>query len=338
MNKSKIKADIEFNIGSMLTKIEDGRLKTTTDFGSFFCSIENFDSFSIVRRTFETAGDTLNIPFSCGEPCVQMVFSLDGHSFFNNRSEPFALSPHSHCINFFNRYECCNLLDENARQHDITFRLKKGFYADFIANYLSTSGDRLPSMIFNEKEFNTMNEHVPADAGILGILRNIIDCPFKGNMKEAFIREHIRALFILQLYHFNPIVTGEEIRYESKISKRDESILQEVKKYIDEHFLDPASLDSLSKNFGINEFKLKHGFKVMFDTSPMRYLQYKRLVYSRFLLRETDRTIKEIADEIGYSHAANFTTAFTKTFGNSPLYYRSSGREINTWVGDEVGV
>ncbi len=77
----------------------------------------------------------------------------------------------------------------------------------------------------------------------------------------------------------------------------------------------------------INEFKLKHGFKVPFETSPMRYLQFKRLEYSIFLLRETDKTIKCIADEIGYAHPTNFATAFTKTFGNSPLHYRNSRKK-----------
>jgi AraC-like DNA-binding protein len=256
-----------------------------------------------------------------------MIFSLDGQSAFNDRFDPFLLSPVSHCINFFKYYECRNLLDEHARQHDITFRLKKRFYTDLITSHLSSSADRLPEMILHQKEFNTINQHIPADAGILGILKNIMDCPFKGDMKSAFIREHIRALLTLQLFHFNPIVTGKKIRLDGKISKRDEDILQEVKKYIDQHFLNPASLDILSKHFGINDFKLKHGFKVLFDTSPMRYLQYKRLAYSLWLLRETDKTIKEIADAVGYSHAANFTTAFTKAFGNSPLHYRTGGNK-----------
>jgi transcriptional regulator GlxA family with amidase domain len=34
-------------------------------------------------------------------------------------------------------------------------------------------------------------------------------------------------------------------------------------------------------------------------------------------------TIEKIADEVGYAQAANFSTAFTNTFGNSPLHYRS---------------
>jgi AraC-like DNA-binding protein len=98
--------------------------------------------------------------------------------------------------------------------------------------------------------------------------------------------------------------------------------LQEIKKHLDQHFLDATSLEGLSKYFGINEFKLKYGFRQLFDSSPIRYLQYRRLEHSLSRLRETDMTIKQIADEIGYSHAANFTTAFTKTFGNSPLHYR----------------
>jgi AraC-like DNA-binding protein len=327
MNISKVKADVESSIGSMLTSLPDGNFKTAADFGNFFCSVENFDHFSIIQRNFETAGDPVSIPFSSHEPCLQMVFSLDGQSVFNDRFNPFILSPVSHCINFFKRFECWNLLEENARQHDITFRLEKGFYTDLIANHLASSEDRLPEMILHQNEFNTINQHIPADAGILGILKNIMDCPFTGDMKSLFIREHVRALLTLQLFHFNPIVAGKKIRQDGRISKRDEDTLQEVKKYIDLHFLDPASLETLSKRFGLNEFKLKHGFKVLFDTSPMRYLQYKRLEYGLFLLRETDTTIKKIAYELGYSHAANFTTAFTKTFGNSPLHYRTGRRE-----------
>jgi AraC-like DNA-binding protein len=247
---------------------------------------------------------------------------------FNDTSDPFTLSRLSHCLNFFNQYECRNLLDRNARQNDVTIRLNKSFYTDLIANQLASSEDRLAAMILHQQPFNTINQHIPADPAVLGILKNILDCPFKGDMKSAFIREHVRALLMLQLFHFSPIVTGKKIHHESSISKRDEDVLQEVKKYIDEHFLDATSIEKLSKYFGINEFKLKHGFKVLFDTSPIRYLQYKRLAYSRCLLRDTDKTIKQIADEIGYSHGANFTVAFTKVFGNSPLHYRSKGSEI----------
>lgn len=333
VNKSEVKANVVSSLGSLLSKVQDGNVSMSGDFGKFFCSVENLDDFSIVRRNFETASDAMSIPFTSNEPTVQMIFSFDGLSAFNDRFDPFLLSPASHCINFFKYYECRNLLDENARQNDITFRLRKSFYTDLMANHLATSEDRLPEMILQQKEFNTINQHIPADAGILGILKNIIDCPFKENMKSAFIREHIRALLTLQLFHFSTIVTGKKIQLDTRISKRDADTLHDVKKYIDQHFIDPASIEILSKHFGLNEFKLKQGFKLLFDTSPMRYLQHKRLQFSLILLRQTDKTIKEIADEIGYAHAANFTVAFTKAFGNSPVHYRP-GRAISKLVSD----
>ena len=104
--------------------------------------------------------------------------------------------------------------------------------------------------------------------------------------------------------------------------RSDRDMIHAVKEYIDLNFLDPNSLESLSKRFGLNEFKLKHGFKLVFETSPIRYLQHKRLTFALSLLRDTDKSIKEISHEIGYAHAANFTAAFVRAFGVSPQEYK----------------
>ena len=322
MKRSEVKEDLKQTIGSLLTKGQTGELKTNADFGTFYCSVENHDKFAIIKRSFQTDGESLHIPFSSNEPGVQMIFSLDGHSFFNRRTDPFIIRPTSHCINFFTGYDCVNLLDDRSRQHDITFRLTKGFYADLVAQYLTSTDDGLPSLIAHEKEFNTMNQHIPADAAVLGILRNILECPFEGEMKVAYLKEHIRALFTLQLFHFNALIPGGHPVVDNRITTRDRETLQAVKDYIDENFLNPNSLESLAKNFGLNEFKLKNGFKTLFETSPIRYLQHKRLTFALSLLRETDKTIKEISHEVGYAHAANFTTAFVRAFGQSPQQIR----------------
>lgn len=322
MKRSEVKEELKQSIGSLLTKGEDGELKKSADFGNFYCSVERQDKFMIVKRSFETDGESLHIPFSCHEPGVQMIFSLDGHSFFNRQFDPFLIRPTSHCINYFAGYDCVNLLDDRSRQHDITFRLTKSFYADLVAQYLTAADQGLPSLIAKEKEFNTMNQHIPADAAILAILRNIIDCPFKGEMKMAYLKEHIRALFTLQLFHFNTVIPDGSTNNDTRISARDRETLHAIKDFIDQNYLNPNSLESLSKQFGINEFKLKHGFKMLFETSPIRYLQHKRLSFALSLLRDTNKSIKEISHEIGYAHAANFTTAFVRTFGHSPQYFR----------------
>jgi AraC-like DNA-binding protein len=193
---------------------------------------------------------------------------------------------------------------------------------DLISQYLDSAEDRVPMMIARQQEFNTINDHIPSDAAVSGILSNMMHCPFQNEMRETFLREHIRALFIIQLYHFNQVVAGQPLRIETDLSTLDREKLQGVKEYIDKNFLNPASLESLTRDFGLNEFKLKSGFKKMFDTSPIKYLQGKRLMFALSLLRDTNKSIKEISHEIGYSHAANFTNAFVKKFGQAPEKFR----------------
>ncbi len=323
MKTSDQKAEFTSRLSTLLSGSDAGSLETSSAFGNFHCSIETFNDFSITRRDFETTEDCFAVPFVGKEPVLQMIFSLEGKSVFNERSKPYILPAARHCMNFFNYFECKNLLDPKSHQHDISFRLGKDFYSDILIGDLSSMNDRLPGMILRQKDFNTINDGLPADSAIAGILNNIVQCPFSGEMREVFIRQHLRALFTLQVFHFGQIISGKEARLPDRMSRRDEEILHEVKSFIDQNFLEPSSLDSLARRFGVNEFKLKYGFKKLFNTSTIRYLQDKRLEFSRTLLRETDRPIGEIARETGYTHAGNFTTAFTKAFGKSPHQFRS---------------
>jgi hypothetical protein len=134
MKRSEVKEELKQSIGTLLTNGKNGELKTTVDFGNFYCAVENHDKFVIVKRSFETEGESLHIPFSSHEPGVQMIFSLDGHSFFNRQTDPFIIRPASHCINFFTRYDCVNLLDDRSKQHDIAFRLTKVFMLTLLHN------------------------------------------------------------------------------------------------------------------------------------------------------------------------------------------------------------
>lgn len=310
----------------MLTRVNTGNITHKTDFGEFFCSVELYNQFGMVRRNFETSGESLHIPFSNSEHIVSMIFSLDGHSFFNDRHNPLNMRPSSHSLNFFKEYQCTNLLGDHARQHDYSIFLRKSFYMEMISQYLQSSEDRLPLMLAQEKEFNTINDHLPSDAAVTGILTSMMQCPFENEMRQTFLREHIRALFTIQLYHFNKVVAGQPLRIDHDLSSADREKLHAVKEYIDKNFLNAASLESLTRDFALNEFKLKSGFKKMFDTSPIKYLQSKRLNYALSLLRDTNKSIKEIAHEIGYSHAANFTNAFVKMFGQAPEHFTGRKR------------
>ena len=107
-----------------------------------------------------------------------------------------------------------------------------------------------------------------------------------------------------------------------KSSVEDFYILFGVKDYLLTHYHEDISLSSLSKQFGINVFKLKTGFKLLFDTSVIEFLTNTRLERACVLLTNPSETISSVASRVGYSYAANFSMAFKRKYGITPLQYK----------------
>ncbi|HLZ86417.1 MAG TPA: AraC family transcriptional regulator [Puia sp.] len=79
----------------------------------------------------------------------------------------------------------------------------------------------------------------------------------------------------------------------------------------------------LADKAGINEFKLKVGFRELFQTSPYQYRLHLCLEKARLLLEETDDTIDQIASKVGFDTYNGFSTAFKKAYSIAPTEYRN---------------
>ena len=89
---------------------------------------------------------------------------------------------------------------------------------------------------------------------------------------------------------------------------------------------DPAShihIPMLADKAGINEFKLKLGFRELFQTSPYQYRLHLCLERAKVLLEETDDTIDQIAGKVGFDSYNGFSTAFKKNYNIAPTEYRN---------------
>jgi AraC-like DNA-binding protein len=89
---------------------------------------------------------------------------------------------------------------------------------------------------------------------------------------------------------------------------------------------DPAShihIPMLADKAGINEFKLKVGFRELFQTSPYQYRLHLCLEKAKELLEDTDDTIDQIASKVGFDTYNGFSTAFKKAFSIAPTEYRN---------------
>jgi AraC family transcriptional regulator len=99
--------------------------------------------------------------------------------------------------------------------------------------------------------------------------------------------------------------------------------LSRVLEYINAHLSDRLDLRVLAKEAGISRFHFAALFSKAVGATPHRHVQHLRMQAARLMLRETDKTMLEIAVTCGFGSASHFASAFRRHFSQSPTEYRS---------------
>ena len=97
-----------------------------------------------------------------------------------------------------------------------------------------------------------------------------------------------------------------------------------VKRYIDQHFKESLTLEQLAEDAHMNKYYLSHAFKREYGTSPINYMITKRIEESKYLLAETDLSMSQIAQLLGFSSLSYFSQVFRRTQATTPMEYRQS--------------
>ena len=101
-----------------------------------------------------------------------------------------------------------------------------------------------------------------------------------------------------------------------------------VRRYIDHHFKESLTLDQLASEAHMNKFYLSHAFKQEYGVSPINYMISRRINESKYLLAETDLSLSQIAQLLGFSSLSYFSQVFRKTQGVSPMEYRQDTKHV----------
>jgi len=126
---------------------------------------------------------------------------------------------------------------------------------------------------------------------------------------------------------------GEETLLDTSVQKDSAALnsrrafARQVTSYLDEHFMEPLTLEDLGEIFHVSHYHLAHLFKLETGLSPMKYVTHRRIGESQNLLMNTDRKIGEISSEVGFEDNCYFTSTFKKYVGLTPTEYRRHFRD-----------
>ncbi|WP_265457033.1 helix-turn-helix domain-containing protein [Enterococcus sp. HY326] len=125
--------------------------------------------------------------------------------------------------------------------------------------------------------------------------------------------DHVMSLSLTQIF------TSMLFANKQTVSK---SILKS-QIYIETHYADSISVDEIAEYAGLSKYHFSRQFKKEVGMSPHQYVTDIRIKNSKKLLRETRKSIEEIAFDVGFTSASHFTFSFKKETSETPLNFRN---------------
>ena len=106
-------------------------------------------------------------------------------------------------------------------------------------------------------------------------------------------------------------------------TKRQRNLLKQAIDFINENYSDMSiSLDRVAKQVNISPNYLSAIFSQEVGQTLIEYLTFKRIDEAKFMLRQTDNRLSEIAFAVGYKDPRYFSFVFKKVSGCTPSEYR----------------
>lgn len=222
--------------------------------------------------------------------------------------------------NLVSAYE--DMLGRNCMRRDdciemINLMLSPGFFRDL--------SDRYPEMfgiIFRRYEkgesFFFSPENITFSPLMNAVFEDIKFCHLQGNISRMYLEAKILECFSIFFKESVTINNKESLSGNSIKSK-----MYEVKAILEKEYLNPPVLGQIALMVGTNECTLKKAFKEVFNTTVFGYLLDFRMNLAMHYLKDTHKSIQDIALLVGYEHSSHFASAFKNKYSVTPSMCRA---------------
>lgn len=205
------------------------------------------------------------------------------------------------------------------KNHDEEYSLFEYSFSEkyFLENFIEDSST-LRSLLtkFEYDSLAWVGANLSTTPAMSCLIYDMMNSPFTGKMHEMYLACKMTQLFLLQVKGLDFPKTARGIL------PHDEERIRFVKEYIDKYIGKELELIQLSRLAGINQTKMKRGFKQLFGSPVHTYIIEQRMNIAYHLLSAGHDSISEIAEKIGYSDVSHFSNAFKQRFGFSPSALR----------------
>ncbi|MFD0998633.1 helix-turn-helix transcriptional regulator [Ohtaekwangia kribbensis] len=275
-----------------------------------------FEGVHISHGSISLQND-ISLKLESDTPIIEMHFNLAGTQYAQvyGNGQKFVVRERQHNMFYMPEFEG---YIESARQKETSQMLEIHLTEAYFQRFVSTDSTLLNRFTekIDKKELSMLHHlHMTITPYMETLVQQILQCSKQGIMKRLFLESKVMELLMLQIEQFE---TSVEKKQSTVIKANDAEKIHHARHLLEQNISKPYSLLELSRMVGLNDFKLKKGFKEVFGNTVFGYLHEIRMQEAKKLLLDQQKSIHEVAEYCGYQYVQHFSTAFKKRFGITP--------------------
>lgn len=170
------------------------------------------------------------------------------------------------------------------------------------------------------------------------LFNNIYETPFvkpckKDTKKLSFILESLIEEFqqnetaqydMLQSYLKQFIICAVRVQKENYFIKEDieTRLFKDFSLLVEQNYKTMHSVTEYANRLGLSPKSITKNFQKLGTKTPSDFIKNRIVLEAKRMLIYTDKTVKEIAFDLGFNDPAYFTRFFTKAISKSPLQFK----------------
>jgi len=242
----------------------------------------------------------------CHEPRMVVTLGLKGQSCFTGHDgEELVFNQGYTSIATFN----ASMGERQYQAHQPVTQLRLSLSKKWLDRYF---GEAQSAMLFNSEAVQLLRCQPISTQGMIAA-QQLLTAKVAPEVKRVFMHAQAMSLLASELGSLYSLPQGQK-----KFTARDKAIALLARDILEQELQQPPSVAELAKRSGTNQFKLKKLFQHFFNNTPYGVLLDIRMNKAYQLLSSTHCQVSVAADLVGYSHANNFSVAFSNYFGVTP--------------------
>ncbi|WP_278184407.1 helix-turn-helix domain-containing protein [Clostridium cellulovorans] len=242
--------------------------------------------------------------------CLEILFVLKGRFFVQIESEIYELCERE--IEIINADEPHRVYSEDEDNLILVFKI----HLDFFEKYFND----VKNIYFYT---NSSDEGIQEEDKYQELRKFLAILACEAVQQEEDYDEEVEEQLVKLLFHllnnFHYLTYDEEVAIENQVQFQR---YHRITKYIHDNYMNKISLQDIASREFLSSYYLSHEIKNMAGTNFIDFLNTTRVNESIKFLLDSDKTISDISEEVGFSHTRYYNKYFKQLYNITPLQYR----------------